>query len=85
MIKSLRIMLIQVKAVLLAVLTVTMFPIGAGFWPREVKNRCLNWTPVSPAGVSLQKLRIASTSIYRQLPILTGVMATMRKRSTVTE
>jgi len=34
-----------------------MLPIGAGFWPRELKNGCPNKTSVSPAGVSSQQLR----------------------------
>jgi len=35
-------MLNQTKTVLKAVFTVTMLPIGAGFWHRELKNGCLN-------------------------------------------
>jgi hypothetical protein len=51
-------MLIQMKTMLKAVFTVTMLSIGAGFWPRELKRSEPNKFTSSPAGVSLQKLRI---------------------------
>jgi hypothetical protein len=85
MIKSLRIVLIQTKTVLKAVFTVTMLPIGAGFWPRELKRSDPNKFTSSPMGVSLQKLRITCINTLSPLPLLIGVMVTMRKLSTATE